>query len=160
MKTMSGTSKRYRYSILSLVVAAGLVLGRMVVSENKPERPVSAGGGADVSTLPSVTVVSTRAVTRVHKQPGSVPDVAPSVAKLAATASERFERDSMEWQGMRNERGDVWPCSDSGSCDRARACVEDMCVPCAEDDECHRDELCVLGACVLTSGRVPVAGAL
>lgn len=135
-------------------MGAGLGVGRMIVQQQEPETAVAGSpgdGGGDVSRTAAVEEASQQSGAKVRRQV-AVPrrEMVPSAAGLAATASERFQRDAAEWQGMRNAPEDVWPCSSNNSCDRARACVEDMCVPCAKDDECSRGELCVLGACVLT----------
>lgn len=61
-------------------------------------------------------------------------------------ASTERPRPAGEWQGMKVDESETWPCGES--CSMARACVGGMCVPCTQDDQCQTGEVCVLDHCV------------
>jgi hypothetical protein len=86
-------------------------------------------GGAKLSRLEM-----TRTTKEVKPNPFGPPRWAPRPAE--------------EWQGMLINLNITPPCSSTGDCGLARACIEQKCQPCARDEHCAAGEACVLQHCI------------
>jgi hypothetical protein len=135
---------RKKLSFGVVAVLLGAAASAWVVGRGSEPSPPPAAGSA-----PEPHAGSTPSPRAVHAEPGR-----GSVARAEETPAPTSAEDEPsprpraegEWQGMKVDDAETWPCGER--CSMARACVEGECVPCHEDDECDSGEVCVLDHCV------------
>ncbi|UQA56926.1 hypothetical protein [Polyangium aurulentum] len=136
--------KNLSFRIVALLLGASAtawVLGR-ALEPSVPEPVATSKSEPHDSSTPSP-----RRDRAAHERDTAVsPAQAQSIATTAETSRPR-PRPATEWQGMKVDDAETWPCGER--CSMARACIGGLCVPCREDAQCEAGEVCVLDHCVV-----------
>lgn len=129
-------SRDQKYTTAAVVMVAAVLVAWLSPATPAPEQ------------AEKVEEVMQVEVTKASKAQEPAPVAASRLGEALPPAPAIPGRPAEEWQGMRIDAEDTWPCLE-GFCSMARACIEGRCVGCTTDADCASKEACVLDHCVL-----------